>query len=261
MPFSILIDGREYWEGIDLTSHQFYKLADLSPEIPKTNQITAERFEQKFLECAADGVTDAIVVLINSAGSQTYLNAVKAKTNLDDQNKLENINIHIIDSHAYSIGYGYAMVEAAKKLSAGKSVKSVLDYLEDWFASIYTYVVGFDLRHMKKSGRISAAASFMGEIMGLRPIIEMKNNETRVVQKVRGDKAVIDAAIEYISGIMVPETPWIFLRTTVTEYENAFIKGFLKKIGYKQAFESYSGCAVSSNAGTKILAVIVRGSK
>ncbi|MCL2086829.1 MAG: DegV family protein [Oscillospiraceae bacterium] len=256
IPFSILIDDKEYWETIDLTTQQFYELAVKSPTIPKTNQITTGRFEEKIIKCLDDGVQDIIIVTINSAGSGTYQAALNAKANLSD--RLDGVNLHIIDSHTYSIGYGYPVVEAAKKLKAGKSVKSVIDYLEDWFAQVQVCLVGFDLRHMKKSGRITAAASFMGELMGIRPIIRMKNDKTMVVQKVRGDKAVIEAAVEYVAQTLVPETPWTLLRTTVTEYEEAFVKGLTKKIGYPPAFEGYSGCAVSSNAGTKMFAILYK---
>ena len=56
-------------------------------------------------------------------------------------------------------------IEAAKKLEAGQSMDMVVNYLEDWFASVELYITGFNLRHMKKSGRIKAAAAFLGELM------------------------------------------------------------------------------------------------
>ena len=46
----------------------------------------------------------------------------------------------------------------------------------------------YSLRQMKKSGRISAAAAVMGELMGIRPIITLIDGKTKVEAKVRGDE-------------------------------------------------------------------------
>ena len=54
----------------------------------------------------------------------------------------------------------------------------------------------YSLKQMKKSGRISAAAAVMGELMGIRPIITLIDGKTRVESKVRGDDKVIPAMID-----------------------------------------------------------------
>lgn len=259
IPFNIVIDEQEYWERIDVTPHEFYDLANQSQSIPKTSQITTIRFEEKFLECAEAGYEDIIVVLINSTGSQTFNNALIAKESLEESGKLGKMKIHLIDSHCYSIGYGYPIIEAAKKLSAGQTIHNVLGYLEDWFKCVEIYIVGFDLRHMKKSGRISAAAAFLGELMGLRPIISLIDGESRVLKKVRGDKPAVEEAIKIISQSAVPETPWCVLKTTVPELESLFIKGYGKRVGSHLSLECYSGGVVTSNAGTKFIGIVVKG--
>ncbi len=49
---------------------------------------------------------------------------------------------------------------------------------------------------MKKSGRISAAAAVMGELMGVRPIIALIDGKTKVEAKVRGDEKVVPAMVD-----------------------------------------------------------------
>lgn len=259
MPFNILIDDIEYWERFELSPQRFYELAGNSPTIPKTSQITVQRFEEKMIECCQAGYEDVIFVLINSTGSKTYSNAVFAKENLLKDNRLGKTNVYIIDSRCYSVGYGYPVVEAAKKLRAGQSIAAVTAYLEDWFNCLEIYIIGFDLRHMKKSGRISAAAAFLGELMGLKPVISLIDGVSSVVKKSRGEKTAIDDAVKYISSKAVPETAWLLLRTTCPELENIFVKEYSKKMGSGPVMESYSGAAVSANAGIKFIGIIVRG--
>lgn len=259
MPFNILIDDVEYWERTELSPQRFYELAGNSAGIPKTTQITVERFEEKMLEYYKAGCEDIIFVLINSTGSKTYENALFAKENLMKKAALGKMNVYVIDSHCYSMGYGYPVVEAAKKLNAGQSVASAVAYLEDWFNCLEIYIIGFDLRHMKKSGRISAAAAFLGELMGLKPVISLIDGVSAVVKKSRGEKTAINDAVNHISSRAVPGTAWLLLRTTCSELENSFVKYYSKKVGAAPLMESYSGAAVSANAGIKFIGVIVRG--
>ena len=63
---------------MDFDNEQFYELMAQYDEIPKTSQITPVQFQEIYLQQAKAGVTDLILVLINSKGSSTYENSVQA---------------------------------------------------------------------------------------------------------------------------------------------------------------------------------------
>lgn len=209
IPFDVTLGGESFRERIDMTGEEFLHRIAESEEIPKTSQITEFRFEEKFEECVKEGIKDVIVLLINGAGSATYQNAVNAAARMKEEGKTGETNFHIFDSHTYSLGYGYPAVEAAKKLEAGQSMDLVLAYIEDWFDSCELYLMLFNLRHAKKSGRIKAAAAVMGELMNIKPIVQMIDDETKVVAKPRGEKKAVDALVEYLSTRAIPKTPFI----------------------------------------------------
>ena len=257
MPFELTINGKGYTDRKDFTPDEFYKILKENNEIPKHSQITPIRFEEKYRELYAEGVREIIVDVINAAGSQTYSSAVIAKNAVASD--LPDLNIHTVDSQNYTLAYGYPITEACRKLEEGQSVESVVAYLEDWAKHIEAYIVGFDLRHMKKSGRISAAASFLGELMGLKPIISLFAEKTEVVKKARGEKAAIEAAVEHIAARMIPGTPWTVITTTRPELEKEFIDKFTKKVGYGPAMVEPCGVVVSCNAGPDFVGVLVRG--
>lgn len=259
MNFDITLGNRSIVERVTYTAEEFLELEANSEELPKTSQITVTRFEEKFKECVREGYDDVIVVLINSTGSQTYANAVQAYNMLKDDGELGNTDFHIMDSHCYSLGYGYPVVEAARKLEAGQSCKMVLAFMEDWFNCCEIYIIGFNLRHMKKSGRISAAAAFLGEMLSLKPVISLIDGESRVVKKCRGEKAAVAAAVDYISEKMIPETPWHLLTTTNPEMDELFQKGLAKKAGYDLTMKETCGGVVACNAGTNFIGVIIKG--
>ena len=195
--------------------------------------------------------------VINGAGSQTCSNAQLAKQNVADE--LKDLTVYVVDSQNYTLAYGYPVIEACKKLEAGQSAESVVSYLEDWARHSEAFIVGFDLRHMKKSGRITAAASFLGELMGLKPLIYLAAEKTEVLRKARGEKAVIDAAVETITSRMIPETPWCVVTTTRPDCEKEFIDKMTKKLGYGPAMVEKTGVVVSCNAGPEMIGVLIRG--
>lgn len=257
MPFMITINGKSYTDRKDIEPEEFYKILKEQQEIPKHSQITAIQFEDKYRELYEQGVRTVIVELINGAGSQTCSNAALARDNVADE--LKDMKIYVIDSQNYTLSYGYSVIEACKKLEAGQSVESVVAYLEDWARHSESYIIGFELRHMKKSGRITAAASFLGELMGLKPLIYLAAEKTEVLRKARGEKAVIDAAVETISSRMIPETPWCVVTTTRPDCEKEFIDKMTKKLGYGPAMVEKCGVVVSCNAGPEFIGVLTRG--
>lgn len=257
MPFAVTINGETYLDRIDITPDEFYKVLKENDEIPKHSQITAIQFEDKYRELYAEGVRDIIVDVINSHGSQTCAQAQLAADNLLEE--LPDLAVYVIDGRNYTLCYGYPILEACKKLSEGQAVDSVVSYLKDWASHTEAFIVGFELRHMKKSGRISAAASFLGELMGLKPLIILYDEKTEVLKKARGEKAVIEAAVETISSRMIPKTPYSVITTTRPDLEKEFIDKMTKKVGYAPTLVEKCGVVVSCNAGPEFIGVIIRG--
>ena len=261
MPFDILVGDQAYKERVDIMGREFLEKLAGWEDIPKTSQITQFRFEEKFLECVSEGVKDVIVVLINGAGSHTYENAVNAAEKLKKVGNAGETRFHILDTHTYSVGYGYPIIEAAKKLEAGQDVDRVTAYMVDWFDCCELYLVAFNLRHMKKSGRIKAAAAFMGELMNIKPLIQMIDDKTEVVHKSRGEKKAIADAVEYLSARAIPKTPFVIGRSLSTEQEDEFIAKYTEKTGSQLGMIESVGCVVAANAGSNFIGIFIKGQK
>ena len=257
MPFAVTWNNQTKLDRVDIDIEDFYKVLKENQEIPKHSQINQIQFEDKYRELYENGARTIIVDVINSYGSQTNSQAKIAADNIKDE--LTDLDIRIVDGRNYSLGYGYPIIEACKKISEGQSVDSVVCYLEDQAKHVEALLVGLDLRHMKKSGRISAAASFLGELMGLKPLIILYDGVTQVLRKARGEKAVIDAAVETAASRMIPKTPYTIITTTHPDLEKEFIDKMTKKVGYPPAMVEKMGVVVSCNAGPDSFAVFIRG--
>ena len=165
--FPMTLDGVSYTERKDFTYDEFYNMMRTAQGVPTTAAITTLRFLEKFCEYVDAGYTEVLAVLINSTGSATYNNAVMAYRQLDDEHPGHKLKVRFVDSRTYSMTFGWYVCEAARKIRNGAEVSTVKKELEQVFARNEVCLAAFSLKQMKKSGRISAAAAFAGELLGL----------------------------------------------------------------------------------------------
>lgn len=260
LPFQIVVDGQSYTERVDLTNEQYYELLAGAKDIPKTSQVTMTRFLEKFCAYADEGCDDVIYVSINSAGSSTYEAARMAAAALQEERPQSSMRVHVVDSHTYSMTYGWHVCEAACKLQSGADVPSVVQYLEDAFSRMEVLLSMYTLRFVKKSGRVSAAAAFAGELLGLRPIIRMVDNTTATVAKVRGDSNVIPGLVEQAKKHLVPGGVYLVGGTDEGNIK-VLAKLCRKELGYAPAGTFLLGAAVATNTGPNAVAIVIEGEK
>ena len=196
MGFHILLDDEDIVEREKYTPEEFYDKMRAAKGIPSTAAITPIQFCEKYCQYVDEGYTDVIHVPINRSGSSTYNNAVMAQGMLREERPEHHLNIHLLDPHTYSMVFGWYLCEMARKLQNGAELRHVISEFETQMNKMEVILGPYSLKQMKKSGRISAAAAVMGELMGIRPIITLIDGKTRVESKVRGDDKVIPAMID-----------------------------------------------------------------
>ena len=133
MPFPIAMGERELRDGEDFTPQEFYQALAEEPKIPTHAQLTTYQFQQCYEETWKAGYTDLIYTSINSEGSATYQNAVQARGEFfeDHPEARDAFSIRVIDSHTYTMCYGYPVAEGARMAAAGASVEEIAAYIQD----------------------------------------------------------------------------------------------------------------------------------
>ncbi len=260
LPFEVTLGGESFRELIDKSSDEVYELMAKTDEIPKHSQISPLRFTEAYKNLYDQGYTDIICVSINSQGSGTFNNAVLAKNDFFDENPdaKDKLRIFNVDSRCYTVFYGYPIIEAVKKIRKGAEAEEIVAYLEDWFNVCGIYAVPYNLKYARKSGRISAAKAFAGEVLGLKPIILFADNTTVTVDKIRGEKNIVPKLIECAEKNMTPQTPYLILHGRDDTLAKEIEKEMFKKTGRKAEMFGKIGAVVTANIGPDIVAILVR---
>lgn len=190
LPIPLTVDGQGFYERINFTPDEFYKVLETSTDIPSTAHVLPFDFCEKYKEAYKKGCTHIIHVTIYSGASSMNDSAHLAKKMFFEDYPGAEIEIEIIDSNCYTMGYGYPLIMACKMAETGSSFDEVLAYIHDYLNRVEIYFSPFSLKYVKKSGRLSCTAAFVGELIGLRPIISAVGT-TNIVEKVRGNNAVV----------------------------------------------------------------------
>ncbi|MEM1484348.1 DegV family protein [Oscillospiraceae bacterium PP1C4] len=264
LPIPIAIDGTGFLERVDFTTEEFYERLAAAKELPVTSHILSITYQQAYLDAYQSGYTDVINTTITSVGSNMFQAAVFAKKQFFEENPdaVDKINITVLDSGSYTMGYGYPIVEASKMVRAHKTAAQIIEYLDDFYSTVEIYFAAYSLEYAKKSGRIPAAAAFVGDVLGLRPIISIIDGKTTVVEKVRGDKNVVTHIVDCASARAADKkAPTAIVCGSVEQYGEDIYKVITKTFGHAPKAKYRAGACIAINSGPKVVGMIVRGEK
>ena len=263
IPFKVTIGDKTYTSGVDFDNKKFYEMLDACDSVPVHSQITVFDYEEIFKEIYDEGYTDLINVTINSKGSATYDNAVMAARNFFENypEAKGRFNIYNIDSEGYTGTYGYPLIQAAGKIKKGVPAKEIVAYITDYVKNCVIYFAMYTLKYARKSGRIPSAAAFVGEVMGLRPIMRIHDHEIKTHTKVRGDKAVIPKILDLVSGEIIPKTPYCVVYGSDEKARDELAAALTKKLGYPPTEFFQIGAVISINAGPAVVGAIFKSAK
>ena len=256
IPFPITLGGKSYTSRVDFDNEGFYALLAEHDDLPTTSQITPFQFVDIYLNQARAGVTDLILVLINSRGSSTYDNSVQAiRLFHDDYPEYPDFRVHSFDGMGYNACYGAPVVEAAKMLEAGAGVEEICAYLEDILPRRQIYFGIYDLKYAAKSGRIPTAAAFLGNKLNLKPVMKIFGREISTAAKCRGEKNLVQKTAPLSQADMEPGTPYQLIYGCDESCLEEIRAAMREALGYEADAVYQTGAAVAANAGPKVVGV------
>ena len=255
IPFPITLGGKTYTSRVDFDNEQFFSLMAQYDEIPKTAQITPFQFQEIYLREAQAGVTDLILVLINSKGSSTYDNSVQAIELFYEEypEYRDVLHIHSFDGMGYNALYGSPVVHAAQMCADGASLEAILQYLTDILPRRQIYFGIYDLKYAAKSGRIPTAAAFLGTKLNLKPVMKIFDNGITTAAKCRGERNLVEKVAEMSIANMEPGSPYELIYGNDPACLEELRRLMVQQLGYEPAAVYQIGAAVAANSGPRVV--------
>ncbi len=193
LALKVNINGKSYRDRVDLSPSQFYEMIKEPGVMPTTSQINPAEFEQEFRKILGEDDNEIIYVAFSSALSGTYQSACMARDTIDPE------RITVIDSQSASLGYGLTLIRGARAVVQGLAKEEVIREIMDNINRMeHVFVVG-NFEMLKRGGRVSAASAFIGSLLSIKVIAEMKEGKINPVEKVKGLKKAKKRLLEIMT--------------------------------------------------------------
>ncbi len=195
---TIVIDGVEYKERLELSIDEFYKRLREENVYPTTSQVSFSEFKDIFKKYLDQG-RQILYICASSAATGTYQSASLAKQYLEDEG-YDVSGLKIIDSMQLSYGVGLLLLKACEMRENGASLDEIVEDIEKVKGN-YSYIVfSVDtLEYLKKGGRISSTKAALGNMLNIKPILYM--NDIGTVSQIghaRGRKNLASKMIGFL---------------------------------------------------------------
>ncbi|HHT42414.1 MAG TPA: DegV family protein [Firmicutes bacterium] len=189
IPLRILYQDREYRDQIDITADEVYRR--LEQEVPTTSLPAPGDVLALFEQLKSEGFTHVLAIHISSGLSGT----AQLISHLAGQ--VEDMVIRVVDSRSISMGLGYTVIEAARKLTHNVGFEALCTHVQAVLSRMKVYFVLETLEYLKKGGRIGRVAGTLGQILNLKPIITVNEDGVYTTYaKVRGRKQSLERLME-----------------------------------------------------------------
>ncbi len=257
LPFSVMLGNQTYVSRVDFDNEQFFEMMAQHNEIPKTAQITPFQFQEIYLHEVQRGVTDLILVLINSQGSATYNNSVQAIELFYEEHPeyRDAFRVHSFDGAGYSAMYGAPVVNAARMLADGSGIDELLRYLTEILPRRQIYFGIYDLTYAARSGRIPTVAAFLGTKLNLKPVLKIFDHSITTAAKCRGARKLPERVVDLTIAEMEPETPYELIYGSDTVCLETIRQLMVQRLGYEPSAVYQIGAAIASNSGPRAVGI------
>jgi len=194
LPLRVLIDDKEYTDKETISVDQVYD-AMKRGICPKTSLPNPKKTYELFREYASKGI-DFIFYSISSKISGTFQNASLIIEEL--KKEFPKVKMEAVDTLAGSIGAGLIALQGAKLAERDISFENILKISKDCIKHIEHIFTIDDLNWLLKGGRIKKTSAIIGSALNIKPILDVKNGEMRVIKKIRGRKKAIQAIVDIL---------------------------------------------------------------
>lgn len=180
LPMTITFGEENYEDGVSLTPDNFYMKLIESSALPKTSQVSPYAFGQAY-ENSLKSADYVIVITLSSKLSGTYQSACIAADDYDGR-------VFVIDSENVTVGEQILVDYALSLIDKGIEVNTIVSQLNTMKKRIRLVALLDTLEYLKKGGRISSGAAFLGNVLGIKPVIAIVDGEVSFLGKARGSK-------------------------------------------------------------------------
>ena len=215
-------------------------------------------FFEKYLKENKD-----VLYIACSSGLSNSINIAKKLVETEVKEKYPNNKVVVIDSLRAGMSLGMIIMEAQRLKDEGKDIDEVTKWVEENKLKYLEVGIPETLTYLKRAGRVSGPKALMGNMIGLKPILEFddKGSNIAVNKAIGRKKAYIKMAEMIKNHIDDPENQEIYLMHADCKDDDvkAFKDEILKAVKVKNIIVEPLGPIIGASSGPGTIIVNYRG--
>lgn len=245
IPIPINFGKQEYLSGVNITQEEFYNKLASCKELPTTSQPAPYEFEKAFQE-VKDAGDEAVVLCISSALSGTYQSARAIAQEYSDC-------VWVVDTLSVTIGQRLLLDYALQLRGKGYNAQRLAEEIDNAKTRLTVYGIVNTLDYLVKGGRLSKAAGAAGTLLGIRPVLTVRDGVLQVISKARGVKAAHAALNKLVEE--TPQDPNMPAMIAHTGTDDADLTAFLETADLKWSMvpRGIVGSTVGTHTGPHLI--------
>ena len=181
IPMPVILEGKTYYEGIDLTHEEFYQCLEGKREVFSSQPSPAEVLDMwdKLLLSEYD---ELVYIPMSSGLSGSCQTAQVLAQDYEEK-------VQVVDNHRISVTQRQSVLDALMLREKGCSAKEIKEALEQTAYESIIYVGVETLEYLKMGGRVTPAGAAMGTLLSIKPLLVIAGERLDAYAKVRGTKS------------------------------------------------------------------------
>ena len=191
VPLMVLMGEKSYRDGIDITSREFYQRLPQLSKLPTTSQPSPGNFMKAYEEALTDG-SSVISLHLSAKLSGTYQNAVVASQNFPPG------RVRVFDTQQVSAGIAFFVQTASEMARSGKNIDEIEAEMKSLRERVKIIATVDTLEYLQKGGRIGRLSSFVGSLLSVKPLLQVKDGEVHPLERVRTRAKALQRVAEIV---------------------------------------------------------------
>lgn len=202
IPLNVHFGDETFLDRVDISSEEFLQRLTGSTLMPSTSQPSAGVFEQFFRDVARDEQADIIIcILLSSKLSGTYQSAVLAAETVK-----ETVRVEIVDSLNSSLALGLQAIRARELTDAGEPVEETVRLLRAETGRYHLVFFAETLDYLHRGGRIGRAATLVGSLLQLKPLLRVEEGVVIPFERTRTRKKALAGLEAFVNSFAAVDT-------------------------------------------------------
>jgi DegV family protein with EDD domain len=194
VPIPLVVNGRTFRDGVDITATDVYRLLRHSKDLPTTSAPSVGDFLRTYT-AAAQEASGIVSIHVPPKLSATYQAAATASELVD------GVPVHVVDCETASMGQGFVVLEAARAAKSGASLEAVVARAREVAAKVNVLATLDTVQYLHRGGRIGGATALLGSVLQIKPVLSVAGGHVDVFAKPRTRSKAVRLMLEQMTKL------------------------------------------------------------